>query len=307
MTIQEPGWDLYRAFLAVLEEGSLSGGARSLGLTQPTMGRQIEALELALGVKLFTRSQTGLAATDTALTLRPFAENLRATASALRRASTGAGGGGTVRVTAPEVVCVEVLPPILTALRETHPAVKIELVASNRTQDLLQRDADIAVRMVQPSQAALVARRVGAIPLRLFAHRRYLDLAGMPASIAALKQHTLIGFDQETNYIRAMQKRGLPLSRDMFSLCTDNQLAQLAAIRAGYGIGMCQAPLARHNPDLLPVLPETVKDELETWIVMHEDLRSSERCRIVFDALASGVSRYITDTDHPARSTPWTD
>lgn len=307
MTIQEPGWDLYRAFLAVLEEGSLSGGARSLGLTQPTMGRQIEALELALGVKLFTRSQTGLAATDIALTLRPFAENLRATASALRRASTGAGGGGTVRVTAPEVVCVEVLPPILTALRETHPAIKIELVASNRTQDLLQRDADIAVRMVQPSQAALVARRVGVIPLRLFAHRRYLDLAGMPVSIAALKQHTLIGFDQETNYIRAMQKRGLPLLRDMFSLSTDNQLAQLAAIRAGYGIGMCQAPLARHNPDLSPVLPETVKDQLETWIVMHEDLRSSERCRIVFDALANGVSRYITDADQPARTTPWTD
>lgn len=295
MTPQEPGWDLYRAFLAVLEEGSLSGAARSLGLTQPTMGRQIEALELALGVKLFTRSQTGLAATDTALTLRPFAENLRATASALRRASTGAGSGGTVRVTAPDVVCVEVLPPILTALREAHPAIKIELVASNRTQDLLQRDADIAVRMVQPNQAALVARRIGAIPLGLFAHRRYLDLAGMPASIAALKQHTLIGFDQETNYIRAMQKRGLPLLRDMFSLSTDNQLAQLAAIRAGYGIGMCQVGLVKHNPEMLPVLPQAVTGELETWIVMHEDLRSSERCRIVFDALVNGVSRYITE------------
>ncbi|WP_442783585.1 LysR family transcriptional regulator [Collimonas fungivorans] len=309
MTTQEPGWDLYRAFLAVLEEGSLSGGARSLGLTQPTMGRQIEALELALGVKLFTRSQTGLAATDTALTLRPFAENLRATANALRRASTdaSANGGGTVRITASEVVCVEVLPPILTALRETHPAIKIELVASNRTQDLLQRDADIAVRMVQPSQAALIARRIGAIPLGLFAHRRYLELHGMPASIAELKQHTLIGFDQETNYIRAMQKRGLPLSRNTFSLSADNQLVQLAAIRAGYGIGMCQTGLVKNNPDLSPVLPAALKDELETWIVMHEDLRSSERCRITFDALAGGVSRYINDNDQLGRSAPWTD
>jgi DNA-binding transcriptional LysR family regulator len=296
MTTQEPGWDLYRAFLAVLEEGSLSGGARSLGLTQPTVGRQIEALEQALGVKLFTRSQTGLAATDTALTLRPFAENLRASANALRRASADASASshGTVRITASDVVGAEVLPPILTTLREQHPAIKIELVLSNRNQDLLQRDADIAVRMAQPSQAALIARRVGAIPLGLFAHRRYLELCSMPASIADLKNHALIGFDQETDYIRNMQRRGLPLTRDMFSLCTDNQLAQLAAIRAGYGIGMCQTPLAESNPDLLPVLPHAIKSEIETWIVMHEDLRSSERCRIVFDALASGVSAYIS-------------
>ncbi|SFA85592.1 transcriptional regulator, LysR family [Collimonas sp. OK607] len=296
MTTQEPGWDLYRAFLAVMEEGSLSGGARRLGLTQPTVGRQVEALEQALGVKLFTRSQTGLAATDTAVTLRPFAENLRATANALRRASTDASvsSHGTVRITVSDVVGVEVLPPILTALREAHPAIKIELVLSNRTQDLLQRDADIAIRMVQPSQAALIARRVGAIPLGLFAHRRYLEQCGMPSSIDDLKSHALIGFDQETSYIRNMQKRGLPLTRDMFSLFTDNQLAQLAAIRAGYGIGMCQAALVERNPELLPVLPQAVTGELETWIVMHEDLRSSERCRIVFDALVSGVSNYIS-------------
>ncbi len=296
MTTQEPGWDLYRAFLAVMEEGSLSGGARRLGLTQPTVGRQIEALEQALGVKLFTRSQTGLAATDTAVTLRPFAENLRATANALRRASTDASvsSHGTVRITVSDVVGVEVLPPILTALREAHPVIKIELVLSNRTQDLLQRDADIAIRMVQPSQAALIARRVGAIPLGLYAHRRYLDQCGIPASIDDLKNHALIGFDQETSYIRNMQKRGLPLTRDMFSLFTDNQLAQLAAIRAGYGIGMCQVALVKSNPELLPVLPQAVTSELETWIVMHEDLRSSERCRIVFDALVSGVSNYIT-------------
>lgn len=293
MTIQEPGWDLYRAFLAVLEEGSLSGGARSLGLTQPTVGRQIEALEQALGVKLFIRSQTGLAPTDTALSLRPFADNLRVTANALRRASTAASQRGTVRITVSDVVGAEVLPPILTALREARPDISIELVLSNRTQDLLQRDADIAVRMVQPSQGALVARKVGAIPLGLFAHRRYLEQAGMPASVGELKQHALIGFDQETSYIRAMQKRGLQLSREMFSLCTDNQLAQLAAIRAGYGIGMCQTPLARHNPDLQPVLAGAVTSELETWIVMHEDLRSSERCRIAFDALVAGVSSYI--------------
>jgi DNA-binding transcriptional LysR family regulator len=297
MTTQEPGWDLYRAFLAVLEEGSLSGGARSLGLTQPTIGRQIEALEQGLGVKLFTRSQTGLAPTDTALALRPFADNLRVTANALRRASTAASQRGTVRITASDVVGAEVLPPILAALREARPDIIIELVLSNRTQDLLQRDADIAVRMVQPSQGVLIARKVGTIPLGLFAHRRYLDRAGIPDSVADLNQHALIGFDQETSYIRTMQQSGLQLSREMFSLCTDNQLAQLAAIRAGYGIGMCHTPLACYNPDLQPVLAGVVKSELDTWIVMHEDLRASERCRIAFDALVSGVSSYIAQAN----------
>jgi DNA-binding transcriptional LysR family regulator len=292
-----PGWDLYRSFLAVLREGSLSGAARALGVAQPTVGRHVEALEQALGLPLFTRSVQGLAPTEAAEDLRPHAEALAAGAAALLRAASGARAGsrGTVRVTASEVVGAEVLPPVLAALREAHPALVVELVLTNRTEDLLRRDADIAVRMVRPVQEALVARRIGRITLGLHAHPRYLERCGRPDSLEALRDHALIGFDRESAFIRGLRAEGVPLHRRLFALRTDSDLAQLAAIRAGFGIGVCQVALARRAPVLERLLPEALAIGLDTWLAMHADLRGSRRCRIVFDALAAGLGAYIAD------------
>src|SRR5260221_4046412 len=158
MSNAEPSWDLYRTFLAVLQEGSLSGAARALGLTQPTVARHIDALEQAVGFELFVRSQRGLAATEAALELKPYAEALASTAAAMLRAASGQGGAirGTVRVSASEIVGAEILPPILTSLREQHPELEIELALSNAVENLLRRDADIALRMVEPVHEALV-------------------------------------------------------------------------------------------------------------------------------------------------------
>ena len=291
----EPGWDLYRSFLAVLREGSLSGAARTLGLTQPTLGRHVEALEQALGLALFSRSGQGLVPTAAALALRPQAEALAAAASALLRAAAGPGeaADGTVRVTASEVVGAEVLPPILARLRQDAPGLVIELVLSNRTADLLRRDADIAVRMVRPSQDALVVRRLGEIELGLHARADYLARHGMPQDLEALRRHALIGFDQETAFIRGLRAQGVPLHRGLFALRTDSDLAQLAAIRAGFGIGVCQVGLARRAPGLVRVLPALLSIRLETWLAMHQDLRTSRPCRLAFDALAAGLAGYI--------------
>src|SRR6201993_4483590 len=199
-----PSWDLYRSYLAVLREGSLSGAARSLGLTQPTIGRHIEALEQALGLALFTRSLHGLAPTEAAEGLRADAEAMEAAAAALRRSASGQGEAlsGTVRLTASEVVGAEVLPGIVAAFQEQHPGVTIELALSNRVEDLLRRESDIAVRMVRPTQGALVARRIGEVELGLHAHPRYLKRRGTPASLEQLRDHQLIGFDHETAFIR---------------------------------------------------------------------------------------------------------
>jgi DNA-binding transcriptional LysR family regulator len=288
-----PDWSLYRSFLSVLRTGSLSGAAREEGLTQPTVGRHIHSLEQALGVSLFTRSQHGLTPTQAALELRPYAESLEATAAALVRAAVGRSGtSGTVRVTASEVVGAEVLPPLLSKVHEAHPELVIELVLSNRTEDLLRREADIAVRMVRPTQQALVVRHVGDIELGLYARQDYLERRGAPASLEALRQHTLIGFDHENAFIRSVRARGFPLERAMFALRTDSDLAQLAALRAGFGIGVCQVPLARRSPDLARLLPQAFSLELEVWIAMHADLRSSARCRVVADALAQGLAAY---------------
>lgn len=289
------GWELYRSYLAVLQEGSLSGAARALGVTQPTVGRHIAALEQALGLTLFTRSQHGLLPTEAARELRPYAETMHHTAAALVRTATGHGGRGvrgTVRVSASEVMGVEVLPPILASLQAAHPALTVELVLSNRVHDLLHREADIAIRMTEPRQDALVARRVGTVALGLHAHPRYLEDHGVPDTLADLARHRLIGFDAPTPFLRAAQK-SLPVwQRERFAVRADSDLAQLAFIRAGGGIGVCQVALARRAPALVRVVPAEFAFALETWVVMHEDLRASPRCKCVFDALAEGLERY---------------
>ncbi|SDP91431.1 DNA-binding transcriptional regulator, LysR family [Rhodoferax sp. OV413] len=290
------GWELYRSFLGVLQEGSLSGAARALGVAQPTVGRHIAALEKALKLPLFTRSQAGLLPTEAALALRSDAEAMASTAAALQRtaASQGAGVRGTVRITASEIIGVEVLPPILTRLRAQYPDLKIELLLSNRVQDLLHREADIAVRMLRPQQELLVARRIGQVELGLHAHQRYLEQHGTPRSLADLAQHALIGFDTETPFIRSVGKslRGV-FKRDNFALRSDSDLAHWALIQAGAGIGICQVALARHKPELQRLLPEQVALPLETWITMHENLRHSPRCRATFDALVEGLQQHI--------------
>ena len=297
MTDDEPGWELYRSFLGVLREGSLSGAARALGLAQPTVGRHIDALERTLGCALFTRSQLGFTPTAAALALRPYAETLASTASALLRvaASQGAGVRGTVRIAASEVIGVEVLPPILAALRQTHPELVIELALSNRVEDLLRREADIAVRMLRPQQEALVARRIGAIELGLYARRDYLERHGTPTAWAELRGHALIGFDQESAFTRSLRPHMGPLRREAFALRSDSDLAQLAAIRAGFGIGVCQAALARRDDSLVRIMPAVFALRLETWLAMHEDLRDSPRCSVAFAALGAGLADYIAD------------
>ncbi len=289
------GWELYRSYLGVLSEGSLSGAARALGVTQPTVGRHIAALEQALGLTLFTRSQQGLLPTEAALELRSYAEAMQHSAAALARAASGHGEGvrGTVRVTASEVIGVEVLPPLLAQLQARHPALTVELALSNRVQDLLHREADIAIRMTEPRQEALIARRVGVVALGLHAHASYLQAQGIPTSLADLAQHhRLIGFDQETPFIRAARKALPPWRREAFALRSDSDLAQLALIRAGGGIGICQVALARRTPQLVHLLAPQFSAGLDTWVVMHEDLRNSPRCRHTFDALVAGLLQY---------------
>jgi DNA-binding transcriptional LysR family regulator len=291
----EPSWDHYRTFLAVMRCGSLSAAARELGLSQPTIGRHVEALEQTVHGELFTRSQLGLLPTELAVTLRPYAETIATSSSALLRAASGERDkvSGTVRISASEMIGVEVLPPILAGLQDVHPALTIELSASDQVEDLLRREADIAVRMVEPSQDALIVRRIGDIPLGFFAHRRYLDRPGTPENLADLARHRLIGFDRQTAYIRSMIKRYPDMAHIAFSFRTDHSIAGIEALRAGMGIGFCQVGVARRNPELVRVLPDRVEILLGTWIAMHENLKASPRCRVAFDALVKGLLAYV--------------
>ncbi len=287
-------WDHYRSLLVVVRQGSLSAAARELGLTQPTLGRHVDELEKALATPLFVRSPHGLSPTAAALELVPHAETMASAAEALARAASGETDEpkGVVRVTASEMIGVEVLPPLLTDFREKHPRIVIELSLGNRNQDLLRRDADIAVRMIAPTQGALIAKRIGRIGIGLYAHKRYLERHGTPQSIEELARHTIIGFDRDTALLQPARDSGLPIARETFSLRSDSEHAQLAALRAGFGIGGMQDGIASRNPDLVPVLSGAIRFTLEMWLAMHEDLRANHRVRLLFDHLATGLADY---------------
>jgi DNA-binding transcriptional LysR family regulator len=295
-------WALLRSFLAVAELGSLSAAARSLRLTQPTLGRHIEGLELQLRTKLFARSARGLTATEAALALLPHAKLMASTAAALTRAATGEmeEEKGSVRLAASDVVGAEILPKLIAAFRLAHPLVDVELVLSNRNENLLVRDADVAVRMVRPTQQQLVARKIGDVPVRLYAHRDYARRRGIPQSAEALAGHDLIGYDRIPAIFEGPGELGRTISRNDFTLRCDNDLAQLALLRAGAGIGGCQVQLAARESDLLPVLHGLVELPLEMWLVMHEDLRASRRVRALYDFLGTGLANHV-NSGKPSR------
>lgn len=287
-------WDHWRSFLTVLDTGSLSAAARALALTQPTVGRHVDALEAGLGAPLFTRSRHGLAPTPLALSLVPQARAMALAAESLLRTASGErdAARGTVRITASEMVGTWVLPPLLADLRAQHPGIVLELALSDRNEDLLRREADVAVRMARPTQEALVARHAGTVRVGLFAHRRYLAAHGTPQTPEEALGHALIGIDRDEARLAGLAIGGRHLSREDFSLRCDSDVAQLMAVKAGLGIGACHLALAADDPDLVPVLPDTVMFGFEAWIAMHEDQRNSRRVRLVFDHLAAGMAAY---------------
>lgn len=283
-------WDLYRTFLHVLNAQSLSGAARSLGLTQPTVGRQVSELESGLGVALFTRSQAGLQPTDAALQLRSHLEEMQQVAASIERSAHGQNAvRGAVRISASEMVGVEILPPILAPLRASNPELEIELVLSDALEDLVGRSADIAVRMTRPQQDVLLAQRIGRVELGFFAHKDYLERMGKPKNMASLPGHSLVGFDVETPFLRAAGAAIGGWPRASFAYRCDSNLAQMALIRAGAGIGVAQVGLALRDPNLVRLLRKEMNLTMEAWVTMHADLRNSARCRTVFDVLVTGL------------------
>lgn len=292
-------WALWRSFLAVADTGSLSAAARALGLTQPTVGRHIDTLEAAVGQSLFLRTAQGLAITQAALALVPEAQAMQLTAESLARraSSVPEAGVGTVRIAASHVVGTEVLPIALSPLLADHQGLAVELALSNTSADLLRREADLAIRMVRPSQGSLVARRLGPVPLGLFAHRAYLERSGRPERPEDLKAHVLIGPDADPDALAGFDIFGAVLGRQKLRLRTDSEAAQIASIRAGLGVGVMQVGIAAREPLIDPILPDVVGWELDAWLVLHDDLRKLPMIRLVADHL-SKVLPTLLSTGH---------
>ena len=297
-------WALWRSFLAVADTGSLSAAARALGLTQPTIGRHIDTLEATVGQTLFLRTPQGLSVTESTALLVPEARAMQLTAESLARraASAPEAGVGTVRIAASHVVGVELLPIALSPLLAKHRGLAVELALSNDSADLLRREADLAIRMVRPSQGSLVARRLGPVPIGLFAHRTYLERTGRPAKLEALVEHVLIGPDADPAALAGFDIFGQFLGPQHLRLRTDSEAAQIASVRAGLGIGPMQAGIAARDPMLEPVLPEEVSWVLDAWLVLHDDLRRLPMLRLLADHLSTVLPTLLRTGQLPMKS-----
>ena len=284
-------WSLLRSFLAVVETGSLSAAATRLATTQPTLSRHIRELEATVDVSLFTRSARGLDPTEAALILVDDARAMGEAAQALTLKAQGRSQQltGTVRITASVVVANLMLPPVLSELRRAEPNIQIDLVASDLAQNLLRRDADIAIRMFEPTQGALVARKLGEAPIGLFGHRSYFAWRGRLDTIDDLLTHDVIGFDRSDAILKGYAANGLSATRESFPVRCDDQMVYWNLLLAGAGLGFAQTLLASRYADLEQVLVEMCLPPMPVWLVLHEEVRSNARVRRVADRLSAAL------------------
>ncbi|WP_051711248.1 LysR family transcriptional regulator [Andreprevotia chitinilytica] len=287
-------WNLLRAFVVVADQGAMSRATDVLGLSQPTVSRQIAELEAQVGTALFERVARGLQLTEIGNTLLEPAKRMLAAAQALSLAAAGQDQAiaGTVRITASEVMSAFILPPILARLAAAQPGIEVELVASNRVDNLLEREADIAIRMVRPTQTGLIARKIAEWPLGFYARRDYIDNIAVPLEMASLHRHRWVGLDQSGQMIDGFRAAGFDVDRHFFQFRCDNQIVGLQAVRAGLGCGIAIRHLAQTFPELVQFMPEQPLPSLPVWLTAHRELRATPRIGIVFDFLAEALAEF---------------
>ena len=285
-------WALVRSFIAVLDAGSLTGAARTLGAQQPTLSRHLTELEAQLGAALFERTGRGVTPTATALAIADAARQMESGADALAQslASRRAATSGSVRITTIQVAATWLLPPVLAALQVAEPGIQIELVASNQLSNLLRREADIAVRMVRPQQSSLIARKLADMPIVVAAHRDYLARAGTPRRGADLLQHRLIGYDRDDAITRGFAAMGSVLPAAQFVLRTDDHVVYGQMVAAGVGIGFVAQHSIPHWPGVVVLSLADVKiPPLPCWLAVHRGIRGNRVVRRVYDFLAAAL------------------
>jgi DNA-binding transcriptional LysR family regulator len=290
--INHMDWNQLRAFLATAQTGSLSAAARQLGLTQPTLSRQVAAIEHHLGVTLFERVGKGLALTSTGHELLEHARTMGAAADALGLAASGRSQamGGVVSVSASDAVAAYLLPTLVRRLREQEPGIAIEVISSNAVSDLLRREADIAIRHVKPEQPELIARLIREASASFYASEEWVSRHGHPRTAAEAATLPFVGAARDGQYLRYLQAHGLPVTEASFCSYAEHSVAHWALVQQGLGIGAMMDDIARSTPGIVRVLDEVPPVRFPVWLVSHRELRTSRRIRVVFEALAEGLA-----------------
>ncbi|MEQ8823165.1 MAG: LysR family transcriptional regulator [Filomicrobium sp.] len=285
-------WNRARAFLVTAEEGSLSAAARALGMSQPTLGRQVSALEEELGVVLFERMGRALKLTPSGLEL---VEHVRAMGNAATQVSLVASGQsqsveGRVCITASEVTSAYVLPDVVARIRREHPGITVEILASNAISDLRRREADIAIRNAAPTDPSLIAKRLKDETASLYAAPHFLKSIGGIATPEDARKANFIGFDGNEEFLLGLQRRGLDVAPDNFAILTASHLVHWELVKKGLGIGVMPTRIGDAEPSVTRAMPWFDAFEFPIWLVVHRELRTSRRVRLVFDILAEALS-----------------
>lgn len=285
-------WNQLKAFLATAETGSLSAAARKLGLTQPTLSRQVAAIEQQMSVTLFERVGKSMSLTPTGLELLEHARAMGTAAEALSLAASGRSQavGGVVSVSATEAVASHLLPALVRRLRDQEPGIAIEVIASNAMSDLLRREADIAIRHVKPEQPDLIARLVREVSASFYASEDWVRLHGHPRTAEDAAHLDFVGGDRSGQFLSYLRLHGLPLSESNFSCYADHSVAHWPLVRQGMGIGAMMDDIAQGTPGVVRVLEDVPRIRFPIWLVSHRELRTSRRIRVVFEALAQGLA-----------------
>lgn len=287
-------WTNLQSFVAVAKHRSLSAAVRATGGSQPTLSRHISALERELGVILFERTSSGLMLTPTGEVLLRHAKEMSEAANRLLLSATGSTEKieGTVRITASESVAAYSLPSIIKALRKAEPEIDIELIASDQTENLLLREADIAIRMYRPTQADVFAKKIGEMGSGMFASKQYLAERGIPETESDLAGHNLIGFDRNDAIIKGFLAHGVKIDRKDFPFRCDNLIVNWQMVLAGYGIGSCQLHVGESEPRVKRLFADRAIRSLPIWLTAHSELKTSLRVRRVFDFLAESFKSF---------------
>lgn len=285
-------WNQARSYLAVAEEGSLSAAASALKVTQPTITRQLAALEADLNVTLFERTGRSVALTQAGLDLLDHVRTMAQGANMMSLTASGASQAieGRVRITAAEMTATYLLPPILDEIRAVAPDLEIEIVADNDVRDLLHREADIAIRHARPDQASLIAKRVSEDPMRFYATDKYVEDFGSPALGEETARHQFVSFGDFERMIGYLNPIGFALGQTNFRYTSNSQMVECEIARNGRAIAIMTDRVAATFPELRPVLTEVDPFKMPMWLVAHRELQTSRRIRLVFDLLAKCLS-----------------
>lgn len=286
-------WNDLRYFLAVARERSTVAAAKALGVSQPTVPRRLAALEERIGRKLVEHHPTGYRLTELGKALLPHAVEVERAVLAFQRHLMSAAQelSGTLRVTCPEGMASRLLAPLIDSFREQHPELRVDLIMTDRRLDLVKGEAEVAVRMHEPGDDSLVARKIADAPWAIYASRSYIARHGRPQGREDLARHAVIEFDGElaANHAGRWLKAAAPDAR--VAARGNSMLGVLAAVKSGAGLAPLPMLLVGPDDGLEPVLTSIPELDSRMYLVMPAELRRTPRVRAFCDFVVREVAR----------------